>query len=102
VAGMQNLAVAAVLAEPARGELGVRPDTRTGRPLLRDCLDWTERREHLGGATAAALLDRSLEAGWLRRGDDRSIRIHPAARGPLATLGVDIDAVADSPTSGGH
>lgn len=71
-------------------DLGVRPGTNTGRPLLRDCLDWTERREHLGGATAAALLDRSLEAGWLRRGDDRSIRIHPAARTPLATLGVDI------------
>ncbi len=80
-------------------ELGVEPSPRTGRPLLRDCLDWTERREHLGGATAAALLDRALEAGWLRRGDDRSVRIRPAAREPMATLGVDIDAVADSPTS---
>ena len=83
-------------------EIGVPAGHSTGRPLLRECLDWTERREHLGGAFPAALLDRALAADWLRRGDDRSIRIRPAAREPLAALGVDIDrlaAVADSPTS---
>jgi hypothetical protein len=80
-------------------DLGVDPNTRTGRPLLRDCLDWTERVEHLGGAAAAALLDRALAAGWLTRGDDRSIRIRPAAREPLALLGVDTDAIAERQAS---
>ncbi|WP_130343553.1 ArsR/SmtB family transcription factor [Herbihabitans rhizosphaerae] len=62
------------------------------RPLLRDCLDWTERTEHLGGGVPAALLDRALAAGWVRRGDGRAITVTPAAREPFAALGVDIDA----------
>jgi DNA-binding transcriptional ArsR family regulator len=74
-------------------DIGVPARRSTGRPLLRECLDWTERREHLGGAVAAAILDRALAADWLVRGDDRSIRIRPAAREPLATLGVDVDAI---------
>jgi DNA-binding transcriptional ArsR family regulator len=83
-------------------EIGVPAGRPNGRPLLRECLDWTERREHLGGAIAAALLDRALAADWLERGDDRSVRIRPAAREPLAALGVDIEDVADSPTSTGR
>lgn len=74
--------------------LGVRAPRPTGRPLLRDCLDWTERREHLGGAVAAALLDRAIAAAWLDRGADRSVRVRPAAREPLAALGVDVEALS--------
>lgn len=37
------------------------------RPLLRECLDWSERRFHLGGALGAALLERMFSAGWARR-----------------------------------
>ena len=37
------------------------------RPLLRSCLDWTERREHVGGALGAALASELLELDWLRR-----------------------------------
>jgi DNA-binding transcriptional ArsR family regulator len=37
------------------------------RPLLRSCIDWTERREHLGGALGAALANQLLERDWLRR-----------------------------------
>jgi DNA-binding transcriptional ArsR family regulator len=81
--------------------LGVGTPRPTGRPMLRDCLDWTERREHLAGSVAAALLDRALAASWLERGGDRSIRLRPAAREPLAELGVDVDGVTDSPTSEG-
>ncbi len=40
---------------------------RSRRPLCRTCLDWSERRHHLAGALGAALLDRCLEQGWLRR-----------------------------------
>lgn len=31
------------------------------------CLDWSERRQHLGGALGAALLARILSLGWGRR-----------------------------------
>lgn len=37
------------------------------RPLLRPCLDWSERRDHLAGALGAALLQALLARGWLRR-----------------------------------
>ena len=40
---------------------------RARRPLLRSCLDWTERREHLGGALGAALATQLLERDWVRR-----------------------------------
>lgn len=40
---------------------------RSRRPLCRACLDWSERRHHLAGALGAALLERYLELGWLRR-----------------------------------
>ncbi len=31
------------------------------------CLDWSERQPHLAGALGAALLTRSLDAGWVSR-----------------------------------
>jgi DNA-binding transcriptional ArsR family regulator len=31
------------------------------------CLDWSERRDHLAGRFATALLDHGLAQGWLRR-----------------------------------
>ncbi len=31
------------------------------------CLDWSERRSHLGGAMAAALLEMSLKKGWVQQ-----------------------------------
>lgn len=54
------------------------------RPLVRDCLDWTERRPHLAGALGAALCGRFLDAGWLVRGGDRSLRLTPAGGPALA------------------
>ncbi len=47
------------------------------RPLLRPCLDWSERRAHLGGALGAALLSRLLALGWARRGEGRAVTITP-------------------------
>ncbi|MCG5218152.1 winged helix-turn-helix domain-containing protein [Streptosporangium sp. KLBMP 9127] len=35
------------------------------------CLDWTERRPHLGGALGAALTERLMERGWFERGTTR-------------------------------
>ena len=40
---------------------------RQRRMLCRPCLDWSERRHHLGGALGAALLQRLLDGGWARR-----------------------------------
>ena len=31
------------------------------------CLDWSERKDHLGGALGAAFADQLLQAGWLKR-----------------------------------
>lgn len=40
---------------------------RSSRPVIRRCLDWSERRDHLAGGLGAALLDRFLADRWLRR-----------------------------------
>ena len=55
------------------------------RPLVRDCLDWTERRHHLAGAAGAALFATLLERGWLARGSrPRSVRVTTAGQRGLA------------------
>ncbi|HEX3779175.1 MAG TPA: metalloregulator ArsR/SmtB family transcription factor [Pseudonocardiaceae bacterium] len=74
-------------------ELGIEPARSGRRPLLKECLDWTERREHLSGSLPSALLHRAIDAGWLRLAGDRAIVINDSARHPLARLGVDIDVV---------
>jgi DNA-binding transcriptional ArsR family regulator len=48
------------------------------RPICRACLDWSERRSHLGGALGAAILDHVIAAGWASRGEGRAIRFSPA------------------------
>jgi DNA-binding transcriptional ArsR family regulator len=37
------------------------------RKLATQCLDWSERRPHVGGALGAALADRMLQDGWFAR-----------------------------------
>jgi hypothetical protein len=37
---------------------------RGRRPLCRPCLDWSERRSHLGGALGGAVFDRIMVLGW--------------------------------------
>jgi DNA-binding transcriptional ArsR family regulator len=37
------------------------------RPLVRGCLDWTERRPHLAGRSGAAILQHLLDTGAMRR-----------------------------------
>lgn len=51
------------------GRLGLDLATlaRARRPLCRRCLDWSERRHHLGGELGAALLERLFALGWARR-----------------------------------
>ncbi|HXP76087.1 MAG TPA: winged helix-turn-helix domain-containing protein [Stellaceae bacterium] len=48
------------------------------RPVVRTCIDWTERHPHLAGALGAAIVDRFLDAGWIRRRrDDRAVTVTP-------------------------
>ena len=48
------------------------------RPICRSCLDWSERRAHLGGALGAALLDLMTDRNWLRREEGRVLRFSSA------------------------
>jgi DNA-binding transcriptional ArsR family regulator len=74
---------AMALTEKGRGHcamLGIDLDrlARSRRPLCRSCLDWSERRTHLGGALGAALLAMMSEKNWLRREAGRVLRFSPA------------------------
>jgi len=53
----------------ALGAIGIDMDAleRGRRPLCRPCLDWSERRSHLGGALGAAILALTIDKGWTRR-----------------------------------
>jgi len=46
------------------------------RPVVRGCLDWSERELHVAGALGAALANRFFELGWIRRREgNRSVEI---------------------------
>jgi DNA-binding transcriptional ArsR family regulator len=68
------------------------------RPVVRDCLDWTERRPHLAGALGAALCRRFTELGWTTRSSGRVVRLTPAGRPALAAA-LDISEHTLAPTS---
>jgi DNA-binding transcriptional ArsR family regulator len=55
------------------------------------CLDWTERRAHLGGALGAAVTSRLLEIGWLQRQQrTRALLLtSKGRRGLKRTLGIE-------------
>ena len=61
------------------------------RPLVRACLDWSEREPHVAGALGAALTARLFELGWIeRRAGNRSVELTSAGRAGLAReFGVD-------------
>lgn len=51
------------------------------RPLMRTCLDWTQRQHHMGGALGSAMLDRMLSQKWLvRRSNRRALRLTASGR----------------------
>jgi len=43
------------------------------RAMCRSCLDWGERRHHLGGALGTALFNRFHEFGWTSRAKDSRV-----------------------------
>ena len=51
------------------------------RVFCRPCVDWTERRPHIGGAVGAALASRCFELKWIERvRDSRALTITQAGR----------------------
>ncbi|MER7726635.1 winged helix-turn-helix domain-containing protein [Streptomyces sp. NPDC096323] len=67
--------------------LGYRHAAGARRPLVRSCLDWTERRSHLAGAMGAALCTASLERQWVRRiGSGRAVKVTAAGAGAFRKL----------------
>lgn len=62
------------------------------RQLACGCLDWSERRFHLGGALGAALLQSLVERKWLLRGQQaRVLQLTPRGRAGLKdAFGVEV------------
>jgi DNA-binding transcriptional ArsR family regulator len=58
--------------------------------FCRPCLDWSERRLHIGGAVGAALAARCLEIGWVRRREaSRALTVtRPGEQGFRKTFGI--------------
>jgi DNA-binding transcriptional ArsR family regulator len=75
-------------------ELGVDLATaRTRRRVFcRPCLDWTERRPHIGGAVGAAIACRCFELKWIERvRGSRAVTVTAAGRrGLMGMLGVSV------------
>jgi len=50
------------------------------------CLDWSERRPHLGGALGAALMELALRRRWVEQDlDSRALDVTPIGRRELAS-----------------
>ncbi|WP_225822150.1 ArsR/SmtB family transcription factor [Streptomyces naphthomycinicus] len=77
------------------GTAGIALDLSSRRPLVRACLDWTERRPHLAGAAGAALCRHALDAGWcVRIGSGRAVKVTPSGERVLdSLLGIPSDAL---------
>lgn len=70
----------------ALAALGVEVDALRlqRRRLAYACLDWSERRPHVGGAVGAALLTLALERRWVTQDpDSRALHVTPAGRRDL-------------------
>jgi len=56
---------------------------------VRGCMDWTERRPHVGGALGRALLEAFLAQGYFERvAEPRVLRITPQGEAMLKSFGV--------------
>ncbi|MEU2043481.1 ArsR/SmtB family transcription factor [Nocardia niwae] len=78
------------------GPMGVDPAalSATRRPVARPCLDWTERRVHLGGAAGAQLCRRLKELTWIKGvGSGRAVRVTALGAAGLAEA-LDMDCSA--------
>jgi DNA-binding transcriptional ArsR family regulator len=76
------------------GSIGIDVDRleRRTRPLLRPCLDWSERRYHLAGSLGAALTSSLVTRGWITtREASRIVTVTKAGQAGLQEwLGIDL------------
>lgn len=87
--GGRITASGARLLEALPVELGAGPR------FVRPCLDWSERRFHLGGELGAALQRALVSKGWIVLGGDRTVTLTPAGRRGLQDrFGIDARQVA--------
>jgi hypothetical protein len=86
--GVAHLAAVGIDVEP----LLAQRTKRSGRVLCRPCLDWSERRPHLGGLVGAAICAHGMQHGWTRRLDGtRAVLITPNGERALReALGVEL------------
>ena len=86
----------------AKGLAAIGIDIDAARALRRRfafaCVDWSERRPHLGGALGAALLQLGLKRRWIVQDpDSRALTVTSAGKREIpARLGVRLPAVAGS------
>jgi DNA-binding transcriptional ArsR family regulator len=79
------------------GAIGIAPQSvpRASRPVVRYCLDWSERRHHLGGALPAALLTQMISERWCTRRSSRALQFTDLGRQHLRDqFGLDLDRLA--------
>lgn len=77
--------------ERALARLGVDVEAATARrrQFACRCLDWSERRDHLGGALGAALAHQMLAQRWIERSKHtRVVRVTSAGDAALRGLGL--------------
>jgi DNA-binding transcriptional ArsR family regulator len=66
-------------------QLGIALPPPTAKRYAYACLDWSERRDHLAGGLAIALLDHAVTQGWLRRTPgSRALTLTPPGASALA------------------
>lgn len=81
--------------------LGVDVDAARAlrRRFATPCLDWSERRYHLGGALGAALLSMALQRKWIVRDLDSRILTVPAHGRRQWRRGIGVEAPSDDVAS---
>ena len=99
--GRPRLSQAGALHRAAAGEFLLSADTlrriirhqriefarQRRRAFCRPCLDWTERRPHIGGSVGAALAKRCFDLGWVeRKRNTRAVAITAAGKDGLRDL----------------
>lgn len=78
------------------GDLGVEVASGGGsRPMVRSCLDWTERRVHVAGVVGAALCDWALGRRLVERiGSGRALMVTSDGRRVFGeSFGIDVSLV---------
>lgn len=64
------------------------------RRFAHACLDWSERRDHLGGQLAEAIYQHLIGQGWLRRSRGRAVELTPSGVARLSPLLGDAHLIA--------